>query len=239
MKRWGLSIILILFVATGCRTDSSAPELISVQSVPTQRHYYTPTPNGAVNVSIQTAIPIEETDTPPPVSPTFTLTPTDKPDLWTPIVIVAKPIPAGYAIPPEALRLELWSVESLPTDYYTNLDEVINQVTLVDLTCHEPVLGRTIAPRQIGTGFLPLPNHCDEHPHSQTASYVVVAARDIHAGETITPASVQRVLWHYAPPDGFVNLADVIGSRTTTYIFREQILTHQRIAPPPLAGESP
>jgi flagella basal body P-ring formation protein FlgA len=236
---WGVYVVLLLFAVAGCTTDSSSPELIGVESVPTQRHYYTPTPNGSVNVAIQTAILIEEPEQPSSTSTEWAVYPSEQPDLWKPIVIITKPIPAGYAIPPDAIRLEMWSVESLPTGHYLELEQVINQVTLVDLTCHEPVLARTIAPRQVGTGFLPLPNDCEENPHSQTASYVVIAARDIQAGETITPASVQRILWHYAPQDSFVNLADVIGSRAKTYIFREQILTTQRIIPPTLEEEMP
>lgn len=224
---WGLLVVSFLFLISGCTTTSSAPELISVQSVPTQRHYYTATPNGSVNIAIQTAIPLEEES-----SPEITPSPIIPPDLWQPIVIVVKPIPAGYAIPPEAIRLEMWAVESLPTGYYQDVNHVINEVTLVDLACHEPVLSHTIARREVGTGFLPLPNECETHPDLQTASYVVIAARDIRAGETITPSSVQRVLWHYAPPDGFVNLADVIGLQAKTFIFREQILTSQRLITP-------
>lgn len=234
--KWGLTVVLGLFFIAGCTTTSSTPELISVQAVPTQRNYYTLTPSVGVNISIQTAIPLEDEAL---LTPALSATATDAPELWQPIVIVIKPVPAGYAIPPEAVRLEMWAVESLPTDYYQDVDQVINQVALVDLSCYEPILDRMIAPRQVGTGFLPLSNSCEEHPHSQTASYVVVAARDIQVGEIITPSSVHRVLWHYIPQDGFVNLGDVMGLRAETYIFREQILTVNRVKVPISADNSP
>lgn len=142
---------LLVGMLAACEPGDPTPELVEIQQVPTDVIRTVPPP---------TPTPLQPTTTPSPVpsptpTPYLTLTPTP---LVVSLVVAVRPIPAGYAIPPEAVRVIEWpvaSVQAVPFNALTDLDQVVNEVTLVDIACYEPILTDTIARREVGSGFLP------------------------------------------------------------------------------------
>ncbi len=122
----------------------------------------------------------------------------------------------------------LWPPDSAPVGRFESVEQVINEVTLVDLPCFEPVIRASVARRQVGAGFRELSDSCPPIPQTVQTD-VVVAVRDIRAGERITPAMVRLAGWPYAPADAAIVLTDVIGTRALTAIYREQVLTSARL----------
>jgi len=126
-----------------------------------------------------------------------------------------------------------WPEAAQPSGSYTDLSAVINQVALVDLICFEPITAQTIAPREIGSDFLPLPDDCPQYFEINTDAplqSVVVAVQPITQGERITPADVALREWptHMIPPGAYTTLADAIGTVAQTDILREQLLHVRR-----------
>lgn len=218
-----LVFISVLCVLSACGGRPSTPEF---EEVPTVFRFPT-----------RTLIPTL-TPSPTPID-TPTATPTDPPPTATPvpmaqIVIAVKPIPAGMAIPPEALRLNAWPENSLPNEVMTDVNAVVNQVALVDIVCFEPILPGMIAPRTIGSGFEPLPGDCGVPPiitPTLSLTGVAIARQYIPIGTTITPDMIVMRAWPVAllPPGAIQAAGSVIGRTTRQDILREQPILTSRI----------
>lgn len=222
--RWGLIIILVGLCIAGCEPTDPTPELVQIQAAITPTHDTDPT---ATHTPHPTQTPSPLPSNTPNAAPTITPLPLQE------IIIVIKPIPAGYAIPPDAVMRYPWPQAAQPRTAYTELSDVINQVTLVDLSCFEPITAQTIAPREVGDGFLALPGDCPQTFDVNTATplqSVVVAVRRIIPGQQISPAAVALRDWpsHMIPPGAYTTLADAIGTIAQTEILPEQLLHDRR-----------
>jgi Flp pilus assembly protein CpaB len=226
MTGLGVTILFIIgFALGGCTPSERKPELIGIQSVPTQHTHYTATPNQQPTPPVvqsptttQTLFPTSQPSEPPSATPEDLI----------PVVVMVQPVPAGYAIPPQAVTVLLWPPESVPIGHLDNIEQVINEVALVDLPCFEPVIQAAIARREVGVGFRDLPERCPPVPET-VAVDVVIANRTIYAGEKITPSMIRLAAWPYAPNDAAIALADVIGTYAVTTIYQEQALTSTRL----------
>jgi Flp pilus assembly protein CpaB len=145
------------------------------------------------------------------------------------LVVAVQPIPAGQAIPADAVRLYAWPETAAPYTAVNNLEAVIGKVAMVDLFCFEPVLEETLAQRTPGGTVNPLPGHCRPllplHPPIRYVT-VVVATRYIPAGTTVSPNAVALRRWpeDLLPMDALTGFADAIGQVTEVAILREQLL---------------
>lgn len=212
----GVEVIPIAAVPTVLPTPSEVVLLPPTQRPPTRVWTSTPQPTHTL-----TAQPTQqETDTPVPLAM---------------LVIAVKPIPAGAPIPPEAVQVVRWPLETLPYRPITEPDRVINEVALVDIGCHEPIIPETIAYREIGTGFDPLPGTCPplraDAPIEKETIDVVIAVEDLPAGSIIEPGTVTLRPWPLGalPPGYHRSLSEVIGTTVTSEVRREQPITAQRV----------
>lgn len=178
---------------------------------------------------------------PPPITPTAppthtataTASPTAEPTMTsqplTEVVIAVQPIPAGYAIPPDALTVYELPVSNMTDTALDDLERVINQVALADIGCFEPIHPQHIARRTIGEGFRDLPGDCPQLPELARPiqlSEVVVAAQYIDDGTVITPEMIIVRSWPAAliPPDAITMLSNVVGQVSRRGILQEQVL---------------
>jgi Flp pilus assembly protein CpaB len=166
---------------------------------------------------------------------TATPTPTVTPIALGEIVVAVRPIPAGAAIPPEAVQRMPWPAESVPAQAVTTLDEAVNQVALVDFACYEPLLSEGVARREVGSGFEPLPNTCDalNGPPSMVLVDVVVAVQPLTAGTVIPPSAVALRPWPVGlvPPGALTSLADAVGQTVAIDLNREQPVLAGKLTP--------
>ncbi|MFW5748429.1 MAG: SAF domain-containing protein [Chloroflexota bacterium] len=222
----GWLLLVLVIGACGPGADPT-PELIAVAMMPTATASPLPTDTETPPPSATPTPRPTRTHTPwPTVTPTATATPERA------VVVIVQPVPAGYAIPPEAVALTTWPAQAAPFHGYTSPDDVINMVALVDLMCFEPVLAGAIAPREVGSGFLELPGSCPSLPEATGATVdVVIAVEAIARDQMITPGMVALRGWpaHLVPPDALHALGDVIGAYTRTGILREQPVLASRL----------
>lgn len=149
------------------------------------------------------------------------------------VALVVKPIPAGYAIPPDAIETMLWPVDLVPP-FAMPAETVVNQVTLVDIDCHEVVLTTTVARREVGSGFRDLPGTCDPLqllPVPWQEQYVVVALQLVPEGGVIPPHAVTLRAWpaHLVPEGAITAITDVIGQRARVTVRQDQLFTTSRL----------
>lgn len=231
MSRVNSSIVfLLLLLIAAC--NSNEPQAVEL---PTQIILPSPEPTATVVRTRPPTLTPEPTATgtaTPTATPTPT--PTSTPVEWTQIVLAVRPIPAGYAIPPEAVQLVDFPASAAPFSAFHQLEDVINQVTLVDIGCFEPVLAETVAPREVGTGFELLPDTCGSIPIFEPPLEfveVVVAVRFIPAGTKITPEMIALHAWPQAlvPPGIHDSYMDVVGKIAQVDIVREQFIRSQQI----------
>jgi len=211
------------------RTTEPPPTPILLSTI-----VFTPKPTHTV-VRLPSNTP-NPTDTP---SPTLTLRPTDTPEptqiSLRQVVVAVQPIPAGFAIPPEAVALIDWPLETGFSTAFSNVDDVINEVALVDIGCFQPIVSAVIARREVGSGFETLPRSCPPLP-TLTDEMVNIAVPQmfITTGTEIRPAMVTLRAWPavYAPSGAINNFADVVGAIARIDLFEEYpILTDQLTAP--------
>jgi len=145
------------------------------------------------------------------------------------------PIPAGMPIPPEAVSLARWPRTAAPSEYFTAVDQVINEVALVDIGCFEPVLPQTVSYREIGIGFEPLPGACPllESHEPEPLVNVVIARTDIAANQLIGPEDVALRPWplDMLPPGAHQAMSEVLGHRVQSAIRREQPVIAGQLTP--------
>ena len=226
IMRWILLLCLLMLAA--CESDDESQPLaniVEVAYVPTRTatSHATPLPLVTRTRRPPTATAIPTTPVPTSTS-TATHTPTALPVIE--LVIAILPIPAGMPIPPEAVHLVRWPRSAAPAEYFTAVDQVINEVALVDIGCFEPVLPQTVSYREIGTGFEPLPGACPllESQGPEPLVNVVIARMDIAAGQRIAPEDVALRPWplDMVPPGAHQAMSEVLGQRARNAIRREQ-----------------
>lgn len=211
--RW---LILIILLAACTVNQDATPVLI--QELPTRvilpsnTPTITPRPSHTPTRTPTSTATLESTET--PTSPPMTT-----------VVIAIEPIPQGYAIPPHAVTLFSLPPESVPVDAVLSLNDVINHVARVDIGCFEPISAETLALREVGSGYVELPQQCP--PLAEMAiemGSVVVATRWIPPGEIISPSMVMLRDYPLAliSPDAITSLSDAIGKQTDVDILREQ-----------------
>jgi len=124
-----------------------------------------------------------------------------------------------------------WPVAALPVAYVGDLDAVAGEVALAQIGCFEPFLTRTVAPREVGDWFEPLPDVCEISDHAGLVE-VVIATQDIDPGAVIEPSMVTLRPWPraYLPPGAFIEMIDVIGTTATTTIRQEQPLLAEKVS---------
>jgi flagella basal body P-ring formation protein FlgA len=235
ISRWMLLLCLMALVA--CESDEETRPLANIIEV-VQLPTATAT-NIATPLPLVTRTRIPPTITPTPTTPaptaTSTVTPTATPIPLVELVIAVLPIPMGAPIPPEAVRIVAWPQEAAPSEYFTALDQVINEVALVDIACFEPVLPQTVSYREIGVGFDPLPGTCPALESWEPAPVVnvVIARMDIVAGQRIAPEDVAFRAWplNMIPPGGFQAMSEVLGQRARNAIRREQPVVAGQLTP--------
>jgi flagella basal body P-ring formation protein FlgA len=115
------------------------------------------------------------------------------------------------------------------------VDEVINQVTLTDIGCYEPILTNIIAPRVTGSDYFDMEAVCPPlgSPTSPlTFVDVSIAVTDIAAGQIIAPSDIalRPIPDYLVPLNSTTDLRDVIGRVAIVDILQEQPITTERIA---------
>jgi len=226
-----IMLMSLIWVIAACGSDDV--QVVPIASVPTIAPEATaiiPLPPTAVIPTEVSATAPASTRTPRPTAtsiPSATPTPVRLAD----VVIAVKPIPAGAAIPPDAVQQVRWPVDALPYAPIEQVEAVINEVALVDIGCNEPILLEAIAYREVGTGFEALPDTCPTLQASVEMVDVVIAVEDVDAGTVIAPGAVTLRPWPVgALPSGHHRtLADVIGTVASGDIRREQPITTRRI----------
>jgi len=226
--------LFLIGLAAACVSESATPtgelailptRVVFPSNTPTDRPTRTPLPTSR---PLPAYVPIP--------SSTPTAIPSPTPVVMVELVIAILPIPAGMPIPPEAVTYYAWPEAALPYAAITRLEEAINQVALVDIGCFEPLLANTLAPRTVGSEFLPLPDSCPPlYPLPAIPALVnrVVAAQDIPAGSTIGPQAVILRPWPETllPADALTSFGVVVGRTATVDIWRGQPLRSAQIRP--------
>lgn len=178
----------------------------------------------------------------PSITPTFTPRPTSTPSptpIPTPeplaeLVIITQALPAGVAIPPEAIGVVQVPVRSMPFSAMTDITDIVNRVTRVDLGCYEPIIEGVLAFREAGSGFLTFED-CPPVPQAQQPFRmvnIVVATIYLPEGTQILPnmVALRPYPFHLIPLGALTNLSDAIGAITRTDILREQPITDARVS---------
>ncbi|MDX2076304.1 MAG: SAF domain-containing protein [bacterium] len=180
-----------------------------------------------------TPIPsITPTRTPRPTA-TPSPTPSPTPEPLAELIIITQSLPAGVAIPPEALGVVLVPVRSMPYSAVTDITAIVNTVTKVELGCYEPIVSDILALREAGSGFLTfIP--CSPIPQAQQPfrmGNMVVATMFLPQGTQILPnmVALRPYPFHLLPMGALTNLSDAIGQVTTVEIFGEQPITQRRV----------
>lgn len=228
---------LLLLALLGCAEDAAhTPTLAG--PLPTRflppTATTTPTPTVATATPRPSATPTRSAT--PSATPTATPSPTATPIVLGEIVIVRRPVPAGYAIPPEALMLAPWPTHLVPPGSLTSTDAVVNTVARTALRCHEPLSLDRIAQREVGTGFLTLPDPACPSPDVavplSAAVPVVIAAQPVYSGTIISPANVALHNWplRYLPANALRTLSDVIGRQAVLTLLRGQVIRADHLA---------
>ena len=219
-------ILICVCLLAACDALDPTPELIAVS---------TPTPRPTIPTATPTITPSATATVTATPTTTSQPTATSTPIAMSEIVIVVKPLPVGYPIPPEALMLYPWPAEDLPEGAFSSIDEVVNMVTLTDLVCYQPVVSNLIARRTAGTEFFDLEDTCNpiEPVPDFAPAHVVVAVGFIRAGERIEPHMVTMQVWPQAlaPAHGFNGYASVLGKRTLTDLLSNQPILSPHITP--------
>jgi Flp pilus assembly protein CpaB len=218
-----LKRFILIFILAACGSQP-AVELVSTRVLPTR-------PPRTITPTIPTATPsvtptATATDTP-------TATATDTAEPWVALVVAVQPIPAGMAIPPEAVAVQSWPQAAAPLSALTDLDAVINQVSLVDIDCYEPIIQPIIARRTAGSGFLPMPGDCPPVTTDiRELTMIAVAIDYIPAGATIAPSAVALQPWPQAliPPGALNALSDVVGATAQIDILIGQPIRQRQVA---------
>ncbi len=225
-------MLLLLFSA--CGTETPAPE---VRRLPTEVILPTPTlipPTLTTPATLEPTLPpgmtftasSTETRMPYPTPPQVEIpTATATEVRYAYIAIAMQPIPAGYAIPPEAVILYPWPAESVPFSAILTVDDVVNKVALADIHCFEPFVEPALALREVGTGFETLES-CPVLPPQTgevTLVNVVIATQFVEAGVTIRPGMVAMQQWpvEIRPAGTIGRFADVIGKEARENLIPE------------------
>ena len=235
--RWfvliGMGCLFLLLAA--CQSEEATPPGI-IEVLPTRFLIPsdTPTPR-PTRTALPTRIP-RPTYVMPSATATLDVTMTPTPVELVELVVAVQPIPAGQAIPPDAVRVYVWPAIAAPHIAATDLAEVINQVSLVDIDCTQPILMGTLAQRTRGTGFTPLPDRClPLLPLWSPITFVdiVIAVQSIPAGATIAPNMIAMRPWPepFLPDDVLLTFADVIGRVARVDIYQEQPLQWKHVQP--------
>lgn len=223
-KLMWVTVYFLLLTLIGCTlnttpappTDDILADLPTRFIVPT----YTPIP------SIMPTFTPRPTSTPSP-------TPIPTPEPLAELVIITQALPAGVAIPPEAIGVVQIPLRSMPFSAVTDITEIVNQVTRVDLGCYEPIIEDVLALREAGSGFLTFTN-CPPIPQAQQPFRmvnIVIATINLPANTQILPnmVALRPYPFHLIPLGALTNLSDAIGTITTTDILREQPITDVRV----------
>lgn len=178
----------------------------------------------------------------PSITPTFTPRPTSTPsptpiptpELLTELVIITQALPQGVAIPPQAIGVVQVPLRSMPFSAVTDINQIVNHVTRVDLGCYEPIIEGVLAIREVGSGFLTFAD-CPPIPQAQQPFRmvnIVIATMYLPQGTQILPnmVALRPYPFHLIPLGALTNLSDVVGKTTHTDILREQPITDVRIA---------
>jgi flagella basal body P-ring formation protein FlgA len=178
----------------------------------------------------------------PSITPTFTPRPTSTPsptpiptpEPLTELVIITQALPQGVAIPPQAIGVVQVPLRSMPFSAITDVTQIVNRVTRVDLGCYEPIIEGVLAIREAGSGFLTFAD-CPSIPQAQQPFRmvnVVIATMYLPQDTQILPnmVALRPYPFHLIPLGALTNLSDVVGKTTRTDILREQPITDVRIA---------
>lgn len=221
----GIGIFFAYFILIGC-TLNTTPE---------------PPPTDDISALLPTRF-VPPTYTPiPSITPTFTprptITPTQTPiptpEILAELVIITQALPAGVAIPPDALGVVLVPVRSFPYNAVTDITKIVNRVTTTALGCYEPIVADVLADREAGSGFLTFTN-CPQIPQAVQPFRMVnmvMATMYLPSGTQILPNMVvlRPYPFHLLPLDAMTNLSDAIGQVTSIEIFQEQPITRHRV----------
>jgi len=82
--------------------------------------------------------------TPAPVVNVAQNIPTPTPLQLTEIVIAVQELPRGIPIPPNAVALRPWPLESAPINGITNLEDVVGKIARTDIFREEPILSNMV-----------------------------------------------------------------------------------------------
>jgi Flp pilus assembly protein CpaB len=221
----GIGIFFAYFILMGCtlNTTPAPPPTEDISALLPTRFVpptYTPIPS------------ITPTFTPRPTA-TPTLTPIPTPEPLAELVIITQALPAGVAIPPNALGVVLVPERSLPYNAVTDITKIINRVTTTALGCYEPIVADVLAEREAGSGFLTF-SDCPPIPQAVQPFRMVnmvVATLYLPQGAKILPNMVilRPYPFHLLPLDAMTNLSDAIGQVTSVEIYPEQPITRQRV----------
>lgn len=247
MKRLLLIGLLLMSLTSACGSVGSPSE---ARLLPTEAILPTTTLRVITLAPTSTATPQvtpSATQTPKPVptqTPLPTLVPTMiEPPTITPtevryayIAIAIKPIPAGYAIPPDAVTLYPWPVDTVPFTSILTVDDVVNKVALTDIHCFEPFVEAGLALREAGFGFEELESCPSLPPQTGVVTFtnVVVATQYVDAGVTIRPGMVSMRRWpiEIRPVGAIGRFADVIGKETLGQLIPEQPIYAEMLMEP-------
>ena len=235
MRRGIVLVLLVLLAACQGDSDNPTPELIAVDAAPTEyvRPSLTPTITPSVTPTPSTTPMLMLTAW---STPTPTLVPTNTDEPLVSAMIVVKPIPQGYPIPPSAVMRVEWPASTVPYNAYAAANDVVNTVTLVDLACYEVLVPGMVAPRETGIGYWLLESECERPPRQFDGGPlvdVVVAVHQIDAGIVISPGAVQihRAPGRYVPPGALMSLSDVVGQTARMPILPQQVILNDRLRP--------
>ncbi|MBE0691045.1 MAG: Flp pilus assembly protein CpaB [Anaerolineae bacterium] len=82
--------------------------------------------------------------TPAPIVNVAQTLPTPTPLQLTEIVIAVQELPRGIPIPPNAVALRPWPLESAPINGITNLEDVVGKIARTDIFREEPILSNMV-----------------------------------------------------------------------------------------------
>jgi Flp pilus assembly protein CpaB len=237
--RWGMGLWVMAVVLAGCGADAAASasgrvaaDLPTLASLPSLTPSDTPTVTPSATATLTPSATPTLTATPPPsATPRPSLTP--YPHRW--VAIAARPLPIGATITEDAVQMVAIPYEVAPGDAYDDLADVVGKLARTHFFCGQAILtGLTVeAGRGLARETERIANLADcaggalpsiRAPY--TFREVVIATRDLAAGQVIPESGVRAGQWvaDFTPSTAFDRVDAVAGARLRMDVYAGQVL---------------